>query len=611
MRKVRILGIAPYEGIGILLESIAARRNDVSLDMYVGDMDDGASIAKKYAPDGYNIILSRGGTAELIQELQLLPVVDIPISVYDIFRSIRLADHSQKKYAVVGFPSITKNAIFLKDMLQNHIPIFTVHDITEAQNTLRQVKELGYEMVVCDVIASSLASQFHLSSILISSGEESIASALDVAVQVATQRLVISDEKLFFEKMLENETVPVVVYTPDGRLFYQSTVTPLPENIRNILKNKLPSMTERSPQKFHYEYSGLVYAITGKVIPVRDTSYIAYYINMRKVPLVLSKNGVRYTNFEQAQNDFQNSFYRIANVSAPCFEAAEQFLESGFPIAVIGEPGTGKAALIKYIYLHSAMSSSPMSIIDCAKMNDKMWDFLTSNHNSPLSDTKTTIHIKNIHTLEDGAFYELLYILDSLKLYKRNLLLFTIEKRPEETLDARSQELINRLHCLTVCTAPLADNVRDIPNIVSLYINHLNIIYGKNIIGLEPEALAMLQEFPWEYNYNQLIRAVTELVLGAAAPVIPVYAVKQLLKKEKTSFAPSATVSGGIGIDVSDKTLEEIDLAVIRHVLNEEGGNQSRAAKRLGISRSTLWRVLQKTECPCSHGASSAILVHT
>ena len=94
MRKVRILGIAPYEGIGILLESIAARRNDVSLDMYVGDMDDGASIAKKYAPDGYDIILSRGGTAELIQELQLLPVVDIPISVYDIFRSIRLADHS-------------------------------------------------------------------------------------------------------------------------------------------------------------------------------------------------------------------------------------------------------------------------------------------------------------------------------------------------------------------------------------------------------------------------------------------------------------------------------------------------------------------------------------
>ena len=106
----------------------------------------------------------------------------------------------------------------------------------------------------------------------------------------------------------------------------------------------------------------------------------------------------------------------------------------------------------------------------------------------------------------------------------------------------------------------------------------------------------MLQEFPWEYNYNQLIRAVTELVLGAAAPVIPVYAVKQLLKKEKTSFAPSAAVSGGTGIDVSNKTLEEIDLAVIRHVLNEEGGNQSRAAKRLGISRSTLWRMLQKTE---------------
>lgn len=595
MRKIRVLGIAPYEGIGILMENTVLKRSDIDIDVFIGDMDSGASICKKYAADGYDIIVSRGGTAELIQELGLLPVVDIPISIYDIFRSIRLADNSRKKYAVIGFPSITKNAIFLKDMLQNHIPIYTVHDIEETQNTLSELKNTGYEMVVCDAIASSLAAQFNLSSILITSGEESISSAFDVTVQIVNQRLAISDQNALFEKIIENEPVPVTVYTEDGSLYYQSMITSLPENISNILKNKIPSVLEESPQKFHYEYSGLIYAITGKKFCIKGTTLIVYYLNMRKVPLVLNKNGIRYTNPEQAKNDFQNSFYRITGLNSVYLNTLNQYVESGLPIAVIGEPGTGKSALAKYIYTHGPLSSSPMSIIDCSKTNEKMWSFLTSNHNSPLSDTNTTIHIRNIHALADDSFYELLNILDDLKLYKRNLIIFTIDSSAQEAINLRNQELVNKLHCLTLQTAPLSENIQEIPNIVSLYINHLNILYGKNVIGLEPEAVTLLQQFQWTFNYNQLIRVITELVLASVTSVISAFAVKQLLKKEKSSFVSAVTAeTADTAFRIPQKTLDQLNLEIIKRVLAEENGNQSSAAKRLGISRSTLWRMLQK-----------------
>ncbi len=592
MRKIRILGIAPYEGIATLMEHIASKRDDVDLKVFIGDLQNGAAIAKKYASEGYDIILSRGGTAEMIQALNLLPVVNISISIYDIFRSIRLADNSQQKYAIIGFPSITRNAIFLKDMLQSHMPVYTIHDSAETQNTLKELKAAGYEMVVCDVLSSSIAAYFNLTSILISSGEESITSAFDIAVQIVTQRLAISDENALYKEIIENEPYPVVVYTPDGTLFYQSLVTPLPENICNILKNKISSVIDTHPQKFHYEYSGLLYAIIGKKFTIKGKKLVVYYINKRKVPLVLSKNGIRYTNLEQAQNDFQNSFYRISNINSSCLGTLEKYLESSLPLAILGEPGTGKEALAKYSYVHSPLSSSPMSILDCAKFNEKLWNFLTCNHNSPLSDTNTTIYIKNIHTLSDDYFYELLNILDDLKLYRRNHIIFTIDTAPGEAVSERILKLINNLHCLTLETAPLTDNMNDLPNIISLYINHLNILYGKNIIGLEPEALTLLQSFHWSHNYDQFIRIITELVLSCVPPVITTAATKQVLKKETGS--PAFASEGTFSVDFSNKTLDEINLEIIRQILLEEGGNQSRTAKRLGISRSTLWRMLQK-----------------
>ena len=105
---VRILGIAPYEGMKLAMERVAETYSNVSLDTFVGDLEEGAAIVRQNLDSTYDCIISRGGTAELIRKITDIPVVEIHLSVYDILRAIQLAENYAKHYAVVGFPNITQ-----------------------------------------------------------------------------------------------------------------------------------------------------------------------------------------------------------------------------------------------------------------------------------------------------------------------------------------------------------------------------------------------------------------------------------------------------------------------------------------------------------------------
>ena len=184
MRPIRILGIAPYEGIASLMQQAAESRSDLQIDIHVGNLTAGAEIAvTQTAHQAYDVILSRGGTAESIRQATDLKVVDIPLSVYDILRSIKLAENHNCKYAVIGFPAITRNATFLCEVLRYNVDIYTIHDQAEARTILQGLESSGCQMVLCDVVTNSLAQEYGIPALLITSGLESVEDALNTAVQ--------------------------------------------------------------------------------------------------------------------------------------------------------------------------------------------------------------------------------------------------------------------------------------------------------------------------------------------------------------------------------------------------------------------------------------------
>ena len=168
----------------------------------------------------FDVIISRGGTAELIRSLTPLPVVDIPLSVYDIFRSIKLAENYTSKYALIGFPNITRNAHFLCDMMQYNIDIYTIHNEQEAESRLKKLQQEGCNMILCDMITNSLAQKYGLTSILIASGTESIESAFDQAIQVVQSHHQLQTELSFSHMILEKHPWPVVVFDENEKIVF-------------------------------------------------------------------------------------------------------------------------------------------------------------------------------------------------------------------------------------------------------------------------------------------------------------------------------------------------------------------------------------------------------
>lgn len=596
MKKTRILGIAPYEGIKLLMEQIASHRSDIELTAFVGDLEAGAAIASHYAPQDLDVIISRGGTAEMIRQKTSFPVVDIPLSVYDIFRSIKLAENYTSNYALVGFPNITRNAHFLCDMLQYDITIHTIHTEQEAVEILEKLARENCRTILCDQITNSLARQFGLASILITSGTESIENAFDDAVLMARSQEKCKSSLAFYRAVLDHDPYTSVVFRPDGEAVFFSRVSDISSYLMEQLRQNLSSVLEAGEKKIYCEHRGLLYVLHGYRMTMDGSPCVCYYINQRKVPLALTRNGIHYVTKEEASESYFGSFYGITHSAASLQDTIRLYSSSCQPVVILGETGTGKHQIARLLYIRSPLGNKPMAVIDCARINEKSWSFLTDHNNSPLSDTNTTIFIHSMEALTDSRFAELLSIISDLNLTVKNRMLFTFSYEPDGSIPLRCQKLMNTFSCLTLRLEPLRKQAGSIPDLSSLYISALNMRLSTEVIGLEPDAVKLLQSFSWPFNYDQLKRVLNELVTTARTPYITASAVSKLLGQEC-----SVPQTGRSPIDLT-RTLEEINLEILRLVLAEEHQNQSAAAKRLGISRTTLWRMLQKL----GHGSPSS-----
>ena len=131
-KKTKVLLIAPYEGLKEAVLGVLPQYQDkLELTMSLGDLTSGVQRAQTAQTQGYDVIISRGGTAELIARNVPLPVINIEISGYDYLRAIKLAENIRGRKAFVGFPYITARARSVNELLCTNVDIFTIHTAEE------------------------------------------------------------------------------------------------------------------------------------------------------------------------------------------------------------------------------------------------------------------------------------------------------------------------------------------------------------------------------------------------------------------------------------------------------------------------------------------------
>jgi DNA-binding NtrC family response regulator len=164
-----------------------------------------------------------------------------------------------------------------------------------------------------------------------------------------------------------------------------------------------------------------------------------------------------------------------------------------------------------------------------------------------------------------------------------------IEKRPvayslSEQIPAKISKII---------AAKSGAEKENIHQISILAINQLNEKYHQQILGIELAGVEALTAFPWPHNFDQLYSVLDRLVQQSKSDYLNTQLVQSVLTETQTAATPP--VAQGTLLDlIAETDLATLNTRIAQEVLQNSNGNQSLTARKLGISRTTLWRMLKR-----------------
>ncbi|MBQ4254255.1 MAG: PrpR N-terminal domain-containing protein, partial [Erysipelotrichaceae bacterium] len=408
---IRVLAVAPYEGLKDMLEREAKAFPEIQLDAVVGNLEEGVRLAQENFHANYDVIISRGGTASLLRQQVDLPVVEIITSITDILKAVQLTEGFFGKRAIVGFPNITERASELNALLQTDIEIFTINDASDIDSIMKQLRDEDYQTVICDVITSNAAREAGFDTVLITSGSASVRRALLQARTDIRSRKRLREENLFLRTIINDHSGDTLVFHENGTLFF-STLEQQDDELIALLKEHIDEVRDGTLGRMTRSLGGYLYSIKASLFEVDGVNYIAYYYNRTRSQGISRSAGISSYTPKEVSAILKDCFYRLSGEMNSLMPVIRSIAESTKPALILGEYGTGRSEVAKEIYLQCQKDWQNFVEIDCQMLNDRSRDFLLNNQRSPLFNTGDVIHLMNIGFLQENYLREVFTIIN-------------------------------------------------------------------------------------------------------------------------------------------------------------------------------------------------------
>jgi DNA-binding NtrC family response regulator len=273
-------------------------------------------------------------------------------------------------------------------------------------------------------------------------------------------------------------------------------------------------------------------------------------------------------------------------------------------VLIEGESGTGKELVARSIHLQSARRDRPFISVNCAALSEPLLEaelfghvkgaftgavatkpgrFQMADGGTLFLDEIGDLSPKGqgdlLRVLEDSAFR----MVGGSELIRVNVrVIAATNKRLQEAVNEGKfrEDLFYRLQIVPILMPPLRDRPEDIPLLIEKFFEHFIAKHKRRRKRMSPEALQLMQRFPWPGNVRQLRNLLERLVITSPEPVIQVEHLPDFLREydqNQTTF----TVRPGT-------PLAEVEKLLIRKTLAHVTSNREEAAKALGISRRAL-----------------------
>ena len=279
-------------------------------------------------------------------------------------------------------------------------------------------------------------------------------------------------------------------------------------------------------------------------------------------------------------------------------------------VLIEGEPGTGKELVARAIHNLGRRREEAFVAVNCGALPDTLVESELFGHVrgaftdakrdtkgrfamaeggtlllDEIGDVSPAVQVKLLRVLQEREYLPL----GSSQPVKTDVRVLAATNRDLalEAMNGRfRQDLFYRLNVVRISLPPLRSRVEDVPLMVHHFIDRFNTLQGRRIRGISERAMKTLMAYNFPGNVRELENAIEHAFVVCAGNTIRVEDLPTHIRGESMNTTQHAVSVHG--------PLESAEAAAIREALTRHGGNRTRAAKDLGISRNTLWRKMKK-----------------
>ncbi|PVV17954.1 MAG: Fis family transcriptional regulator [gamma proteobacterium symbiont of Ctena orbiculata] len=326
--------------------------------------------------------------------------------------------------------------------------------------------------------------------------------------------------------------------------------------------------------------------------------------------LVCLKRENRQLKEQLNSNHFEPSIITQNAIMQRLMEMVKQVAPTDTNILITGESGTGKELLARYLHTHSGRDKNAFMAVNCGALQEDLLANELFGHEKGAYTGANEAKQGLIEAAHGGTLF--LDEIAEMSLSMQVKLLRVIQEREVQRLGSTSaravdihlitathrdlqkevaagrfrQDLYYRLDVVELHLPPLAERKDDIPLLAFYFMRKHATRMGRVTDDIDPEALAVLNDYDYPGNIRELENIIERAVTLANDRLLT------------TANFPQALVDRAIHVVREESgrlpTLAEREVDYIKYVLERSGQNRTQAAKALGIDRVSLWRKLKK-----------------
>lgn len=636
----KITFMVPYPEIYEDIQEVFAEQNDGGwmIELIVVD---GAPRRIDYKKINTDVVVARGITATVAQQLMGdVPVIKLPVSGYDVIRAVlECRDrHNSTRIAIVGSEDMVYGARSIRE-ITGIDAITTIVDTEEDMlKSLKALKKDGINIICGGLVATRTAGQLGMKSVFIRSGREAIYQVLSEAKRVYYIRRQEQERTERFRTFMDHSIEGIVAVNErgninlinaaaakitglGGKLEGESADGVLPElRLGRVLATGTAEIGEIKT------LGGRQVVINSAPITVKDHT-VGAIATFQPVLSIQELEGKIRQKIYHRGHSAKLSFADILGESEAIKRAiavAKEYCKVDSNVLIVGETGSGKEMFAQSIHSASDRGPGPFVAFNCAALPEnllesELFGYVGGAFTGAAKEGKAglfelahrgTIFLDEVSEISikmQGRLLRVLQEREIMRLGDRRII--PIDVRVIAATNRSLGEMVRegtfrpdlyyRLDILKLNVPPLRDRAGDVPLLLENFLRAYCSRFRKPYKSVAPGVHRLLDGYSWPGNVRELMNIAERLTVIGGSDVISEddvrAAIHQGLDALPLGFAGVAHKRGGQP-GAAGKNRLKVNKAVLLNVLQEVDYHYTKAAARLGISRTTLWRWLKECD---------------